>query len=138
MDDKPWYHEGLRFECNGCGHCCIGEPGYVYLNQTEIDALAMAAEMDPAEFEETFVRRVGKRKSLLELANGDCVFFDPFSRGCRLYEARPRQCRTWPFWHSNLRSRKAWDETCLACPGAGRGPLVTLEAIDAQRAVVRV
>jgi len=138
MDDKPWYEEGLRFRCKGCGHCCIGDPGYVYVVRSEIEALAEAVEMDLAEFEDTFVRRVGRRKSLVELASGDCVFFDPISRGCRVYEARPRQCRTWPFWASNLRSRKAWEETCRACPGSGRGRLVAREEIDAQRAVVRV
>ena len=100
----------------------------------------MAAElgMEVAEFESQFVRRVGNRKSLLERSNGDCVFFDSSTHRCGLYRARPDQCRTWPFWESNLESPALWREICRACPGAGRGPLVPLEQIESQKAVVRV
>ena len=124
MSKKPWYHEGLRFQCVECGHCCIGEPGYVYVVKSEIEALAEAVGVGGPEFEEKFVRRVGRRRSLVELANGDCVFFDRVTRRCRVYEARPRQCRTWPFWASNLRTPEAWLQTCRVCPGSGRGPIV--------------
>ncbi len=137
-NDKPWYLEGLRFQCTGCGHCCTGDPGYVYVVRSEIEALAALVAVQVAEFEERFVRRVGKRKSLIELPNGDCVFFDRLTRRCRVYDARPRQCRTWPFWRSNLQTPEAWDETCRVCPGIGRGRLVPLEQIEAQLALIRV
>ena len=61
------------------------------------------------------------RKSLVEYENGDCVFFDGQSRGCTVYEDRPRQCRTWPFWESNIRNEAAWKDTCESCPGSGKG-----------------
>ena len=138
MSDQPWYHAGLRFECIGCGRCCCGEPGYVYVIQSEIDAMAAEAGLDASEFEKTFVRRVGKRRSLIELPNGDCVFFDRLKRRCRVYAARPRQCRTWPFWQSNLHTPEAWEETCRVCPGSGRGQLVPLSAITAQAALIRM
>ena len=38
--NEPWYAEGLKFQCTGCGDCCTGAPGYVWVNQAEIDALA--------------------------------------------------------------------------------------------------
>jgi len=110
----------------------------VYVTKPEIEALAAAAGMEVAEFEETFVRPAGRRKSLVELPNGDCVFYNRLARRCRVYEARPRQCRTWPFWASNLRSRQAWEQTCRVCPGSGRGPLVSVEQIQDQVAAVRV
>ena len=138
MSDKPWYHEGLRFECLGCGRCCRGDPGYVYVLKQEIQALAALLELPIAEFREAHVRRVGSRYSLVERANGDCVFFDRQTGRCRVYHARPRQCRTWPFWASNLRTPEAWQRTCRACPGSGRGPLVPVEQIEAQMAVIRV
>ena len=137
-DSLPWYHAGLRFECMGCGRCCCGEPGYVYVIQSEIDAMAAEAGLDVSEFEKTFVRRVGKRRSLVELPNGDCVFFDSLNRRCRVYAVRPRQCRTWPFWTSNLRTPEAWKETCRCCRGANHGPLVPLKEIQARLEVVRV
>lgn len=138
MGDKPWYQKGLRFRCTGCGRCCTGEPGYVYVVKSEIEALARAAELELTEFEQSFVRRIGIRKSLVELPNGDCVFFDSLTRRCRVYDLRPRQCRTWPFWESNVRTPDAWEETCRACPGSGRGPLVPPDQIEAQVAIVKV
>ncbi|TWT90458.1 Flagellin N-methylase [Pseudobythopirellula maris] len=135
---QPWYHEGLRFKCSGCGDCCTGAPGYVWLNKADIEAMAAETGLEVAEFESRYVREVGVRKSLIEYDNGDCVFFDPKSRGCTVYQARPRQCRTWPFWDSNLKSPETWAETCEACPGSGKGKLYQLDAIEAQRAVVRV
>jgi len=89
-------------------------------------------------FVRKFVRQVGVRKSLVELPNGDCVFFDRPSRRCRVYAHRPRQCRTWPFWESNLKTPEAWEQTCEVCPGCGQGELVPAESINSQLRVVRV
>ena len=138
MPEKPWYHQGLRFQCTGCGKCCTGAPGYVWVNQAEIKAMAAAVGIDAAEFEGKFLRQVGIRKSLREFPSGDCVLFDPQRRTCRVYDVRPRQCRTWPFWASNLRTPEAWEETCRGCPGANHGPLISLPGIRAQQEVIRV
>jgi Fe-S-cluster containining protein len=135
---EPWYKDGLKFKCTGCGDCCTGAPGYVWVNQAEIDALAERLEMDPAKFEKKYVRQIGVRRSLNEYKNGDCVFFDNESRKCTVYEQRPRQCRTWPFWNSNLKSPEAWAETCESCPGSGKGKLYQLEHIQQQAAVFNV
>jgi Fe-S-cluster containining protein len=66
------------------------------------------------------------------------VFFDAQTRKCTVYDQRPRQCRTWPFWDSNLVNPAAWRRTCEICPGSGQGKLYQLEAIDEQRKVVSV
>ncbi|HUY34468.1 MAG TPA: YkgJ family cysteine cluster protein [Pirellulales bacterium] len=129
MSDEPWYKDGLRFQCTQCGDCCTGAPGYVWVNQEEIDALARKLGVDVADFERKYVRQVGVRRSLIEFDNGDCVFFDGQARKCTVYDARPRQCRTWPFWRSNVNSPEAWEQTCQVCPGSGQGPLVPLEQI---------
>ncbi|HJQ80699.1 MAG TPA: YkgJ family cysteine cluster protein [Lacipirellulaceae bacterium] len=134
----PWYKDGLRFQCTGCGDCCTGAPGYVWVNKEEIAALAALVGVDVATFESRYVREVGVRKSLKEHRNGDCVFFDGETRKCRVYSARPRQCRTWPFWESNLRTPEAWAHTCEVCPGSGTGPLVQLEQIETQKAAIRI
>ena len=68
----------------------------------EIDALAARLGMTVAEFERKYVREVGVRRTLKERKNYDCVFLDAETRKCTVYEDRPRQCRTWPFWDSNL------------------------------------
>lgn len=134
----PWYKDGLRFQCTGCGDCCTGAPGYVWVNKEEIAAIAALVGVEVPEFESRYVRDVGVRKSLKEYSNGDCVFFDGKTRKCRVYSARPRQCRTWPFWESNLRTPEAWAHTCEVCPGSGTGRLYQLEQIESQKAAIRI
>ncbi len=134
----PWFHEGLKFACTGCGDCCTGAPGYVWVNKAEIEALAAAIGLSVAEFERRYVRTVGIRKSLVEFANGDCIFFHSESRTCQVYDVRPRQCRTWPFWPSNLASPMAWQDTAERCPGCNRGRLTPLGEIQTQLDIVRV
>ncbi|MGD9719648.1 MAG: YkgJ family cysteine cluster protein [Pirellulales bacterium] len=138
MADEPWFSEGLRFECTQCGDCCTGAPGYVWVNGDEIAALATQLEMSVADFEQKYVRRVGIRKSLIEYVNGDCVFFDTRARKCSVYEARPRQCRTWPFWRSNVATPADWQRTCEVCPGSGKGQLHSAERVLHQIAVVKL
>jgi Fe-S-cluster containining protein len=138
MPEGPWYQDGLRFKCTGCGDCCTGGPGFVWVNNEEIAALAAAIGEDDIErFEKLYVRKVGIRKSLRELPNYDCVFLSE-DRKCTVYEARPRQCRTWPFWDSNLKSPEAWSETCEICPGSGKGKLYQLGQIEEQRRVMKI
>ncbi|MDG2013796.1 MAG: YkgJ family cysteine cluster protein [Pirellulaceae bacterium] len=137
--EQPWYAEGLKFKCSGCGDCCTGAPGYVWVNKQEITALAAALGFtDVEQFEDKYVRKIGIRKSLVEFPNGDCVFFDNGTRKCAVYEYRPRQCKTWPFWDSNLKNPEAWEETCESCPGSGQGKLYSLEQIEAQRKVMKI
>lgn len=138
MEETRWYAAGLRFECTGCGSCCTGSPGYVWVNEAEIEALALAIGQNVESFDETYVRKVGLRKTLREFPNGDCVFFDSEKRSCSVYDVRPRQCRTWPFWDSNLRTPESWAQTCRVCPGAGTGTLHTVTKIESARQVMRI
>ena len=139
MDKKPWYRDGLRFKCTECGDCCTGSPGYVWVNKAEITAMAKAIGVnDIVEFERLYVRRIGIRKSLKEFPNGDCYLFDGQTRKCKVYTARPRQCQTWPFWDSNLRSPETWQKTCQTCPGSGKGKLYELQEIESHRKVMRI
>ena len=118
---SPWYAGGLRFECTRCGRCCTGE-GYVWLSDARIDRIAAYLGISPRAFLRRHVRLVGDRLSLVEKANTDCVFWER-EAGCTIYEVRPTQCRTFPFWPENLESPADWEETAAECPGAGRGRL---------------
>jgi len=135
---QPWYHKGLKFECTQCGACCSGDPGFVWVNQAEVEAMAHAMQMELEAFRDKFTRRVGSRTSLVEYPDGDCIFLDPQTRGCLVYAARPTQCRTWPFWGSNLKTREDWQETCAVCPGAGTGKLYDITHIESARKQKRV
>ena len=134
---EPWYQDGLRFQCTRCGACCTGAPGYVWVNDEEIAAIAAHRGESVRETTELHTRPVGKRRSLREKANGDCVFYDR-SAGCTIYPDRPRQCRTWPFWHSNVVTPEAWQHTCEVCPGSGKGDLISAEEILARVKVIKL
>ena len=134
-ENQPWYAEGLAFECTQCGNCCSGAPGYVWVTDEEIIGLATAMnfENDIEAFERKFVRKVGRRKSLMEYPDGDCIFLEEKTRRCLVYERRPVQCRTWPFWPSNLKMPEDWKETGKDCPGCDRGRLYNLDEIQIRR-----
>lgn len=125
-----WYRDGLRFRCSGCGHCCTGAPGYVWVRLTEVERLAAHLGLSIDAFGKRYLRRVGRRLSLVERPNGDCVFFD---RGCQVYSARPEQCRSYPFWPEHIASREAWEAEAGECPGIGEGRLYSVEEIESIR-----
>lgn len=125
-----WYRDGLRFECTQCGNCCTGMPGHVWVDEADIARIAEYLDKPIGEIRLLRTRPARGRISLTEFANGDCTFFDPATRRCTVYPVRPAQCRTWPFWQSNLVDRAAWDRAEQACPGAGCGDLVSLEEIE--------
>lgn len=137
-EEQKWYADGLRFTCSECGDCCTGAPGFVWLKPAEIDALAERLELTVDEFERLYVKKVGARKSLKEFPNGDCVFFDSETKHCQVYEQRPIQCKTWPFWDSNLKDPQKWRETCEICPGSGKGKLYSIEEIEERRSKIKI
>ena len=133
-----WYADGLRFECTMCGNCCTGPPGAVWFDDEEGAAMAARIGVDRRVFYREYARREGDRWSLRETPTKfglDCIFLDrttvPGKAVCGVYETRPRQCRTWPFWPENLRSAATWREVkrVTPCPGMDRGRLVPVEEI---------
>ena len=122
-----WYAGGLGFTCSGCGHCCRGE-GHVWVERSELQALADHLSIPVEEFSRRYVRRISQgRLALIDKANLDCVFWDD---GCTVYPARPRQCRTFPFWEQNLESPGAWGRAAACCPGMNEGREYSPEEIE--------
>lgn len=128
---RPWYADGLRFECTGCGACCRGpEPGYVLVSEAEVERLAAHLGVPVAEVGRRYLRRLADGElALLEKANLDCIFWED-DRGCSVYEARPDQCRTYPFWPEVVASEATWEAERPACEGIGRGKLYPRAAIE--------
>jgi Fe-S-cluster containining protein len=136
MTDR-WYEKGLRFRCTRCGHCCRGPTGYVWVTEDEIAVIAERLNESYEVVRSFYARAASRGLTLREKANGDCVFYDP-SKGCKIYEQRPRQCRTWPFWESNVATPEAWQKTCGVCPGSGEGDLIPVEEITRRLEVIRL
>jgi Fe-S-cluster containining protein len=135
---ERWYVAGLAFECTGCGTWCAGPgEGYVWTTSEEIVLIAAKLGISEAEMRRKYVRKVGRRFSLVEHAdNKDCIFLVPDGDGrrkCKIYNVRPRQCRTWPFWPGNLSAPGDWLRAGLRCPGINRGPVHSLDEIETKR-----
>jgi len=128
-NDIPWYSEGLRFECQRSGNCCSGGPGVVRVTDEDIAALARYIRLAECEFRKIYTRLVGDQDvSLRDKSNHDCIFYDR-SEGCTVYDHRPRQCRTWPFWRHVVSSPERWADEATKCPGMNRGPLRSCDYI---------
>lgn len=126
-DVSPWFKQGLRFECQRCGRCCRGEPGVVWVNKREIEGIASFLGITREVFARNYLRTINGCFSLLEYGNGDCIMYD---NGCKIYNVRPCQCRSFPFWKSNLESQSEWEKLNKTCPGIGKGELHTLKEIQ--------
>lgn len=105
--------------CDSCGgRCCIGEPGFTWISPKEIEKLADLLQKPTEEVMDTYIVEAQNRYSLTEKSIGDnlfaCIFFDTEKGACTIYEARPEQCRTFPFWDEYLIVK---DDTYYNCPG---------------------
>jgi Fe-S-cluster containining protein len=132
-----WYKDGLRFQCTRCGHCCTGEPGFVWVTDEELAAIAVFRGETLEETKALYTRWTTRGQTLREKLNGDCIFYDK-NAGCTVYPVRPPQCRTWPFWESNVATPEDWEQTCAVCPGSGRGELIPAEEITRRLKVIRL
>ena len=137
MNEKCFYKGGLNFSCQRCSFCCGHSPGYVYLSRPDLDRLCKGTGLSVKDFVQKYCREVqyyeGKTViSLLEKPNYDCIFWE---NGCSLYEHRPSQCRTYPFWAWIIKDKATWDEIARECPGmrAANGRHWTYEEIEAAR-----
>ncbi|HYF49627.1 MAG TPA: YkgJ family cysteine cluster protein [Planctomycetota bacterium] len=118
-----WYEDGVKFSCqSGCTRCCGGAPGDVFVSAEEVRAIAQHLKMSLEEFENSFVRHYSSGKmSLTERRNGDCVLLE--SKGCSVYDVRPKQCRDYPFWPEIMQSPFAWLKEASRCPGINVGEI---------------
>ncbi|MCO5141590.1 MAG: YkgJ family cysteine cluster protein [Oligoflexia bacterium] len=115
-----WWEKGIQFECQGSGRCCVsrGEYGYVYLTLEDRRRFAKYFKITTRAFTKEFCEKEDGIWKLKEFKKS-CRFLE--SKKCSVYEARPTQCRTWPFWPENMTPR-AWDKEVRSyCPGVNKG-----------------
>lgn len=133
-----WYKDGIRFQCQGSGQCCVshGEFGFVYLDLADRQRMAKHLGLNTREFTKTYCDRVDGYFRLKEdPARPACMFLK--NKRCGIYEARPTQCRTWPFWPEVMNAKVWAKEVAAFCPGVGKGPVRPLSEIQASLAQQR-
>lgn len=83
------------FECQQCGICCRWS-GHVLLTDSDITRMALAAGLSEAAFIAGYTVLAANRRqlSLADASDGSCILLE--KGRCRLYEARPAQCRDFP------------------------------------------
>lgn len=126
---KKFYQEGIRFQCQGEGCCCMtrGKYGYVYLSFSDRKRLAAHFNISTAAFTAAYTKKIDGLYEL-KYTGKDCPFLE--ENKCLVYQARPWQCRTWPFWPENM-AQAIWDkEVAPYCPGVGKGKLYSAEEIE--------
>lgn len=126
-----FFQDGLKFSCKQCSHCCRHEPGFVYLSKNDLTKLSTWFNLDIQEFCNRYCRWVDyyqgtKVLCLQEKQNFDCIFWD---NGCKAYEARPIQCKTYPFWSFIIKDKQSWFEESKSCPGINNGQVHPIEEI---------
>jgi Fe-S-cluster containining protein len=129
---KKFWSDGIQFQCQGSGNCCVSRGGYGYVYLTKHDRKAMAATLGLSTT--AFTRRYCEMEDgIWKLKAGpteDCVFLK--DKKCSVYQGRPTQCRTWPFWPETLKP-KAWGrEISSFCPGVGKGKIWSAEEVEEQ------
>lgn len=129
----PWYKEGLKFKCTGCGKCCTGKSGFVFITKEEISEAAKLLNLDEKTFKIRYIRTRDNRLALVEKRNEqgeyDCIFLK--GKECQIYQARPKQCRTYPWWPENLNTPDSWELASIECEGINNAaPLISFEEIE--------
>ncbi len=114
-----WYQQGLSFSCTGCGKCCTGSPGVVWITEEEILTIGEFLKISPEDVKKKYIRKMGDRLALLEQPpknqEFDCIFLQ--EKKCTVYPVRPKQCQTFPWWKENLKSQTEWEEVSQMCEG---------------------
>lgn len=130
MAGSPWWSAGVRFECQGTGRCCVsrGAYGYVYVTLEDRRRLARHLGLTTLQFTRRHCLKTDGHFHLKDFTDA-CVYLD--GTRCRVYEARPTQCRTWPFWPENMRPKSWAKEVAAYCPGVGKGRRYTGKEIRA-------
>ncbi len=116
-DEEIFERKKELFECAKCGACC-SVPGYVFLNIKEAQTIARLLGISYGEFYDKNIRKAGNQHILKTPFSGGCIFWE--DKMCTIYEARPSQCRTFPYWKELTGDHKEWKEIEKYCEGAKR------------------
>lgn len=126
-DAPEWMTEvdSFPFECTECGKCCK-TIGSVYLSPDEIQSAATLLGLSAQDFVDTYASHTlsdgSQTWAKLQDKEDACIFLKD-DRYCAIYEARPVQCRTYPFWPAIVKSPETWNAECRRADDDVESPL---------------
>jgi len=137
-DKQNWWSDGVRFECQGSGRCCVshGEYGHVWMTIEDRRRMASVLKMDVRSFTRKYCERSSdgffrlKDPPSTAADRESCIFLK--DKRCSVYEGRPTQCRTWPFWPEVMNAKTWKKEVAAFCPGVGKGHTISAAQIQMQ------
>jgi len=103
LEQDGYSYKFDSLKCQECeGNCCIGESGYIWISNNEIEELAKFKNTTVEDIVSNDLIKIGYRFSIKEIKLSDdnyaCKYFDLTKKQCSIYDVRPTQCRTFPFW----------------------------------------
>lgn len=131
---KSYYKKAnLRFHCTGCGKCCYGDPNthYIAISDREAVSIQRYLKISRETFFDTYTEVLPWRGRGIQLRpDGACPFL--FEGKCQIYQQRPAQCKTYPFWPEVVNTRNDWLSEAYRCEGINQGEIIPLEKIEQQ------
>ena len=99
---------------------------------TKEDRIRMAKVLglSTREFTREYCMKEDGLFHLIDGTKGRCYFLE--EKKCGVYEGRPTQCRTWPFWPEVMNAKTWKKEVSDYCPGVGKGKTWSKEEIEEQ------
>jgi len=134
-----YQQQALRFHCTGCGRCCLGhaDEHYIELAQGEAEQISRFLRLDSEAFRRDYLIHLPDIGEGIRInRQGRCMLLNERNQ-CSVYEVRPRQCRTYPFWPELMQSSSAWHAEAKRCEGINQGEIVESTHIEQQLDLLR-
>ncbi|KAI2498875.1 putative zinc- or iron-chelating domain [Fragilaria crotonensis] len=134
LPQNKWWSSmsSLPFNCTMCGKCCKTK-GSVWMSPTETIQAARFLKMSTEAFIQQYASHTlsgDDNEVWIQIKNDPtgaaCVFLE--DKQCRIYEARPVQCSTYPFWPNIMESEATWDDEVRSTDEDANGPYWTPDA----------
>lgn len=119
--------EEFKWTCTACGRCCRG-PGAVYFTENDLSKIRQYLNLDnptksnQQKWNNLLKRLVQKKQNnfFVHQTEDACMFLSEDNK-CTIYEVRPLQCRTFPFWTSNFEDKESYKALRALSPGVRNG-----------------
>ncbi|MBW7857467.1 MAG: YkgJ family cysteine cluster protein [Leptonema sp. (in: Bacteria)] len=119
--------EVFKWTCTACGQCCRG-PGAVYFTENDLVNIRQYLNLDkPSKTNQEKWNRILKKlvqkkqnNFFVHQTDDACMFLGKDNK-CTIYEVRPLQCRTFPFWTSNFEGKESYQALKALSPGVRNG-----------------